>query len=301
MMKRISILLAAALPLAGCATTSFAPPGVQVKYVDEASSTLSCAESRRRRADQTITVERSVTGALRVVETYIDAYDCAARQAADGRQGFEIPAFAATTGAVVGAAFGLPADYAIAGTAANSVFNAGKAYYDPKQKALVYSHAVDALRCIRNEAMGIDNFLTFKKDSDEKDRQREAFRAGETRTAEEASVALSAQQQYFAMVTNAAGSVSGILADRLSNVGTFNPAGTAAELEKLLADIRAKEEEKKKETDKPAENPTGTPGQEGFVPMSQSKIQQLKDEKLTDLNLKTLQPKLQACIWRAKV
>ena len=301
-MRKLSLLpVAAAVLLSGCSTLSFAPPGVRVKYAGEPNGTLECREVKQRSGEQTIEVERDVAGALRVVETYLDVFDCSARAAADGRQGFEIPAFLATTGAVVGAAFGLPSDYAIAGTAVNSAFNAGKAYYDPKQKALAYAHAADALRCIRSEAMGIDNFIMFKTESDDSSNKRVALRASDANRRQDPSIEVSAHQAYFVMVTDAAGAVGGILSDRLSNVGTINPTSAAAELEKLIGEIREKEKATQDAKDKGATNPTGVHGQAGFVAMTPLAIARAHQEKLIELNLKELQPKLQACVWRAKV
>ncbi len=303
MMKRSILILMSGCALAGCATTSFSPPGVQVNYVGEPGGSPSCAQASQRQGDRAVTVERDVNGALRVVETYIDAYDCSAREAANGRQGFELPAFIATTGAAIAVAFGGGADFGIAGTAANSVFNAGKAYYDPKQKAVLYAHALDALRCIRTEAVGIDNFAMFKAASDGETMRRVAGRAAaiEARSAflDPPSVSVSGHQQYFVMVTDAVGAVSGILTDRLSDVGSFNPKGTADEIKRLIDEIRAAE----KAEEDAKKNPPPTTDAEG-VARSATEMALAREawrQTLVDLDLKALQKKLQECIWRAKV
>jgi hypothetical protein len=149
------------------------------------------------------------------------------------------------------------------------------------------------MRCIRSEAVGIENFAMFKTESD----QATATATLHKTTAP--SVKVSAHQQYFIMVTDAAGSVSGILADRLSNVGTYNPAGTTAELQKLIEEIRKREEEKKKQQEEKPEPQTGDANALHAVPFA--KRLEAWQEETVDIDLKLLQPKLQACVWRAKV
>jgi len=328
-MNRLIITLLAGCSLAGCATTSFAPPGIKVNYAHGSGSTMTCSQAADRTVDRTVNVDRDVEGALSVVEAYIDAYDCGAREAADGRQAFEVPGFLIATGAAVAAALGAGPDLAILATGAGSAMNAGKAYYDPKRKALIYSHAVDALRCIRSEAMGIDNFAMFKKESETATRDLELALAAGT-ALPDPTVRVSAHQQYFTMVTDAAGAVSGVLGDNLSNVGTFNPAGTLAEIQKLLDEIKEKEAAKKKtkeETPPPAPPPSppspplatrAANGAETFAPgaMEVYRAQRLAyqeqlafyqaqlalyEEQFIEIDLKLLRPKLQTCVWRAKV
>jgi hypothetical protein len=217
---------------------------------------MTCLEARNRTADRTVKVDRDVTGALTVVQAYIDAYTCSAREAADGRQLFEVPAFVATTGAALAGALGGGPGWGIAGTTGSSVFNAGKTYYDPKQKTAIYAHALDALRCINNEAVGIDNFVMFKTESEK------ARAARLTGASEAPTVSVTAHQQYFTMVTDAAGAVSGILMDRLSNVGSYNASSVANDIKQLMQETKAASEAKKETPD---------------------------------------QKKLQECVWRAKV
>ncbi|MEA3052325.1 MAG: hypothetical protein QOG72_1228 [Sphingomonadales bacterium] len=300
MIKTAILAAACALPLSACATTSFAPPGVRVEYKDRTDSSASCAQTADRAVDRVVKVWHDVDGALDIVDAYIVAYDCAARQAADGRQLFEVPGFLTATGAAVAAALGAGPNLAILATGAGSAFNAGKAYYDPKEKATIYSHSLDALRCVRSEAMGVDNFAMFKSESDAE--RVTAMAAPGAGPPPNPTVSVSAHQQYFVMVTNAVGSVSGILADRLSSVGSkFDPAGTQAELEKLLAEIKAKQDKKDaKDVAGPTPQMMFDPSGRPFMGLSAQAVEEHEDE-MVDIDLKLLQPKLQACVWRAKV
>jgi hypothetical protein len=287
MMRKLSILLlaASALPLSACAVTSFAPPSVPMRLADGTMLSGECLSSRTGRRSA-VTLTRNVDGALRYVDEYNNAIACSRDAAANGRQGFEVPSFIVTTGAMVAAAFGAGPDVAIAGSAGNSVLNAGKAYYDPKQKAAIYGNAVDALGCIRSEAVGMTSFAAIKDDSDA-GAGLKTFMDGSTGT-----VTVTTDMQYFAMVTDAVNRVRDILAKRLSDVGTFDPKGLATEFAANAEEIRAREEEKKAAA--PADDPTGS---KAFFSDTDTPLR----DQLIQLDLAALQPKLQQCIWRAKV
>ena len=309
-MKKLAVLAVLALPIAACSTVSFAPPGVEVLYADDDQRHDNCPFGRARNRVRAVTVSQDVAGALKVLDAYIAAYNCNSREAADGRQAFEVPAQVTTTGTITAAALGASTQVPIVGAAVNSLLMAGRGYYDPKQKSAIYTHALDALHCIQNEAVGIDNFAAFQKKSEqdavERARNKAIFSQG---GASPSTVSVPVEQQYFIMVTNAARSVGNIALTRLSNVGTFDPAGTAAELEKIIAEIDAEKEKKEKaekETEpKPATDNGAQPGAQtgpGTAAAAMSAgLAELRRQRMVELDLKLLHPELQACIWRAKV
>lgn len=138
--------------LGGCATASFAPPPVELAQARKLSNceVLRPAGSGGIDADQ--------AGAHALTDNFIYAYRCAQRDAADGRQIFQIPSFLALIVASLGPTFGASADARIAMAGYGAALDRGNAYYAPKAKAAILDHGLDALLCIKAEQVGVDYF-----------------------------------------------------------------------------------------------------------------------------------------------
>lgn len=149
-------MLAMGLPLAACQTASFAPPQVNPQLKAYVGGAGGCSARVNAVAEEQI--DRDVNGAMTLTDNYIFAYRCAEQQLADGRQYFQLPAFAAAAIGLAGPSLGLGADGTlIAGTTAG-MFNTGNGYYAPRTKAGMVSAALRALVCIKTEAAGVSYF-----------------------------------------------------------------------------------------------------------------------------------------------
>jgi hypothetical protein len=215
----------------------------------------------------------TVEGAQQLIHVFISTYRCAAHEAADGRQFFEVPSFLSLIGATAAIAFGAGEDVAVAGGIANSVFNAGKAYYVPQQKAEILDHALDALLCIQSESVGMAAFDATVPPPSGKSR----FDSGS------GSVSVKVERQYFNMVSSALFSVERVMAQRLNRAGAFDPAGVAAQIKTLDQQAAAAETQQNAKASARFRN-TG--------------IMEAQD---AILELKAIQPKLQGCVVRAKI
>ena len=159
---RVFALVAACGSLAGCATTSFAPPSVNLANEMSTRGSNSswgarCMPNERLdTAGKTIPIERTVGGTQALIDNFVLIYRCRAHSAANGRQTFEVPALLIGAGAATALAFGAPSGVAIGGGAVTAALSAGKNYYSPQMKAGIYDSALDALLCIKTEAVGID-------------------------------------------------------------------------------------------------------------------------------------------------
>lgn len=197
-----------ALALAGCATTSFAPPEVVM----------------------TAPATRNLDAAIIQVDALISAYRKASRETADSRQAFEVPAYVATLGAITASAFGAGTDVAIAAATGNTAFNAGKAYYAPKAKAQMYDSALSALYCIQQVALGVKPFAHSNAP--------DGMRALGT-------IFVGDDATFYYLVRNAGLSVERVLTSRLSNAGSLTDAeALTAELQKKIKEV---EEARKKQ------------------------------------------------------
>jgi len=280
------------LALSGCATASFAPPQVAVNYYQEGDNSALCKTGGSR--PTTVVVTRTVEGAYRLIDTFIETYRCAGHSAANGRQAFEIPAFVATTGAALATAVGGGVTYGIVGTAANSVFNAGGKYWDPKLKAGIYDHSLDALLCVKTEAVGIPAYK-FEQAAAETSAKRnlpEARGQGGT------IIEVTPDKQYFEMVSSAAFSVERILAYRLNNMASVDAGAVAAELAKAIEASRKAEEERKKKL--------GGATEHGIVESAEiddfrEDLEKSPKQTMVQLDLTVLKPKLDECVLRAKL
>ena len=147
----------AIVALSGCSTTSFAPPEVQVDRKITAGRLFSCNQLDVR-AD--VEINKDVYGSIDLINNFIRAYRCAAHEAADGRQVFEIPSMLGMLVAGVGPALGLNSDAALVASAGAAFYGRANSYYAPKEKAAVLDTALDAVLCVKAAAVGFDYFDT---------------------------------------------------------------------------------------------------------------------------------------------
>ncbi|TAD71446.1 MAG: hypothetical protein EAY70_14270 [Sphingomonadales bacterium] len=193
-------------------------------------------------------------------------------------------------------AFGAPPEVAIAGGAATAGLNAGKNYYDPKLKAAIYDNALDAVICIKIEANSLDP------------KSLAAISSLQTGGAEGRKligdgITLTADKRFFSLVQANLFSVERVLAQRLSNVGSFDPAGVIAEIKTLTEETRQRSES----SGATAQNEANSLVVDG------SKLSASDDAKAaatvsdrtkiaqTIVQLDTLQSRLQQCVVRAKI
>jgi hypothetical protein len=153
--------LVVASTLCGCSTFSFAPPGVQTDYRVSRSQTV-CGVA----ASPGDPIYKNFRGARDLIDNFTTAYRCAAHEAADGRQIFEVPSFLALVAAAIGPTFGLDSDGRIAAVAAASVYGRANSYYAPREKIPALDAALDAVLCIKSESVGVAFFDTRAGDAD---------------------------------------------------------------------------------------------------------------------------------------
>lgn len=333
-MRRILFSSTLAFMLAGCATTSFAPPIVKMDQeltFTRAQTTFNAICTPNSQDPRAQIIKRDTDGALLLVNNFILTYRCQADRAAEGRQYFEVPGYLATIGGAAAAAFGAPADVAIGTGAASAALNQGKSYYAPRDKAVVLNDALDAMLCIQNEAVGIDPY-TLKTLSAAQEvsgsgaaaPQPQPTIAGVVPTATPADggpeVYVSSQRQYFEMVRTALFAVERVVAQRLSNAGTpFDASGVMAELEKLNKEVEEKKDEvpdatvagKDAKAAAVPETATEVSARQPGLPASflaqmtrsEAKLAAVSDQQVgrTVIKLYVLQPKLDKCVLRAKV
>jgi hypothetical protein len=228
-------------------------------------------------------IRPNVEGALTLIDNYLSSYRCTMRLAADGRQGFEVPAFLSLIGSTTAIALGAGTDVAILGGAGNSVFTAGNKYSAPQDQTEILSGAVDALACIQTEAVGISAFDL--KTTAAAERTHLASEGG-------GAVEVSVERQYYNLVAAALIGVERAAAQRLARRGSFDAAGVAAEIETLVQKI---EDAKKAREEAPV-----APSTESVGFLGANKAAALHGSKLVQLKLDELQPKLQKCVVRAK-
>tara|TARA_R110002020_G_scaffold22866_3_gene76723 strand:+ start:123 stop:989 length:867 start_codon:yes stop_codon:yes gene_type:complete len=288
-MKNVLMLASAATLLGGCATTSFAPPSVNLTNVMETRGSnrsigQSCKSFEKLADNKPVPIKESVDGARSLINNFILLYRCRAHSAANGRQIFEIPSFLTAVGTITATAFGAGSNVAIAGGSAASILNGSRNYYDPKGKADIFDSSLDALICIKMEAVGIDGF-SIKKIQGEAEKNILKFETGENRF----GVDVGPETQYFDLVSSSLLSVERILAQRLSAVGVFDPAGVVAEIKQLSDDIEQ------------ASSPAAVAdAQNKAQPLALSTAEKATAAR-TLLEINALKPKLQSCVVRAKL
>ena len=219
MQKRLlaQAVLSACL-LSGCATTSFAPPVVNLsrQLKVESSNSNSCDAQIVAKGSE---IKPDVDGARALIDNFIYVYRCRAHATANGRQAFELPQLILAAGGAIAAAYGASANVAIGTGGAGAILANGRNYYDPRQKAVIYDHALDALLCVKNEAVGIAAY-----DTGSRNLTTTTGTGGDT-------VQVPAPYRYYDMVTTALFQIERILSIRLSSTGTFDAAGIVAEIE----------------------------------------------------------------------
>jgi len=300
-MRRFALAMACG-SLPGCATTSFAPPSVNLENQMSARGSNSswgarCMPNERLdTANQPIPITRTVSGTQALIDNFVFMYRCRAHSAANGRQTFEVPAILIGAGAATALAFGAPSAVAIGGGAATAALSAGKNYYSPQMKAGIFDSALDALLCIKTEAVGIDP-ISIGAISAAQEGGARALAA----PASNGNLTVSAEERYFTAVSAALLSVERVLAQRLSAVGTFDPAGVIAEIKTLAAEV----EEKKADGTLIASDQAKALVQDagGGDQSAKSAVVSTTTAKIaqTIVQLEVLQPKLQQCVVRAKI
>lgn len=330
---RISLLALFALAMSGCATTSFAPPVVNLEqelHVRRTQTFFNATCSAKPDPGDPSYFRRDTDGAMLLVNNFILTYRCQAHRAAEGRQFFEVPGFLTSAGAATAAALGAGPHVAIGAGATSAVLGQGKSYYSPKDKAVVLDDGLDALICIKNEAVGIDPF-TLQAISDVQATTGEPATAparteatvgvapGTIPATGDGEIAITWERQYFDMIQAALFSVERVVAQRLSAAGSsFDADGVIAEIKALGEKVEEAENEAGTATEAAAPvttaaapETTNASGQQTVAGVARllsfTKAQarlNLVDEKQvgkTVIKLRSLQPKLQQCVVRAKV
>lgn len=254
---RLLYLTGCAFALSGCATTSFAPP--QVDLVDRLEERHRqhefwglCTPSHVRAdltkadgPDNYVRLGEGVDDALALISNYLYTYRCARDRAADGRQLFELPGFLGTAAAGTAVALGAGPTVAIVAGASSATLDHSKQYFAPQAKAQVFNDAVQAMLCIQSEAVGVNPFvlktvsLAQKANNDQIAGQQAAMDEtlkgnGVAPQSNPAFVSVTYAKQYFELVRTALFSVEQAVAQRLSTAGSaFPSSGVLAEYEQL--------------------------------------------------------------------
>lgn len=308
--------------LTACTTASFAPPATRVGHVLSRVGADACDLSQiaDNKEGNKRKIKRNASGALKLVNNFILTYRCSARSAANGKRYFQIPSFLSAVGGATAAALGAGPNVAIAAGASAATFNGANGYFAPKEKAFILNSALDALICIKSEAVGISSFSTQANETDENDgdnKSPEKLRAARTSADDQESgdedgkVSFSSERRYFEMIGAALYSVERVTADRMSSVGSLDAAGMVKEIEDLANKVKAaKEEEDKQQVDESGNKDPNGGAADAEKALAESVAS--KDAVTTDLlkarvnfntelQLNTLQPKLQMCVLRAKL
>lgn len=325
-MKTSIFAVSAMLVLSGCTTLQFAPPNVNLTFEGSDGS----VNSRCELPSADTKLSEDVSGGLKLVDNFVHVYRCAARGAANGRQGFEVPALLTAAGAGVAAALGAGPDVAIAAGGSIALLSSSKSYYAPRDKAAIYQRGLDAVNCINNESVGVPSFDPLVAEA----------KSGNPRAGQGGggTVSVKAEQQYFRLIRGSLLSVETVMFKRLSETGTFDPAGLVAEIEAIQAKIEEAEKERETEEDSqtgadpsPASDvgdqgtnaddntpSTDDTGETSSTPnpidqssptmdsrqnsrMTQRGSKGITAEEIISLDLQVLKPKLDQCVVRAKL
>ena len=111
------------------------------------------------------------------------------------------------------------------------------------------------------------------------------------------TVTVTADAQYFMMVSAAAFSVERILAQRLSNMASVDASAVAAEIAKAIADAQASQTARNEASKGKAVEVSGEDGSPAFV----ERTAPVPAAELIHLDLAVLKPKLDQCVIRAKL
>jgi len=307
MIKQIVSISMLPILLGGCAIYNFAPPNVDVRYAVEEGGGLN-TQCRIHPNTQRV-IEPDIKGASILIENFSLAYRCAARQLADGRQHFEVPALLATLGGTTAAAFGAPASVAIGTGAGVAGLNGAKSYYAPKDKLSVLVAAVDAIHCIRNASVAVDSFGSTILTAAAPTRDTQAGGAPDARAAAAAtlrdnpagSVSITAISQYFALIQDALLAVENIVAQRLASAGAYAPDAIVNELKS----IAVKKDEQSADTPDNTQKKATIKAQAALVarsvPTGVDEASKAAAVTSVLLQIDKLKPQLDECIVRAKI
>jgi hypothetical protein len=268
--------------LSGCTSTySFAPPQVNVSKSVAQDGQNGC---NLKSSSNSISTP-SLSSARLMIDNFVLSYRCAATQLADGKRDFEIPALLAGVGGAAAAALGTGRDVAIATGTTAALFSGGKGYFSPQDKARIVSGGLDALLCIKTEAVGITALDVGRVEAATMAKMN-SFAA--LRAAPPPSVNFSADRQYYELVTSALLSVENVMLQRLASIGTYAP-------DALISEINAVA----KKLDEASDDGNKDDAMETAKTLADDMPTQ-KSIASTIIKLEELQPKLQACVIRAK-
>lgn len=307
MNSRLAIsIISMALLLPGCATTRFSTPPVNISQEVQPNGSKRC--DLKPVANSPLDPERLSTS-FKLVENYAASYSCALAETSDGRQWFQIPSHLAAVAGIGAAAFGASKDAALGTGIAAALFNSGNTYWAPQEKAGVIDSALDAILCIKLEAVGIPFIDTAAAPPGMLDGGGNG-----------STVGVSAERRYYILISGALAQIDRIAGSRLRETGKFDPAGVVAEIEALNAKIQEADEAKKagkasEQTTKPVDSTavvTPAPAPPGMnvndgngdngpatAPVGKPSIAQGSGVYLINIDL--LQPKMQRCVVRAKL
>lgn len=281
--------LALALFGSGCATYSFGPPEVNLNSPVSASKVGGCTLKLSATDTADLRV-RSVENAQKLIDNFMFAYRCDALTLADGRQDFEVPALLALVGGATAAALGTGRDVAIATGSTASLYNAGKGYYAPQQKARILNAGWAAIICIKSAANGIKP-IDLALPPPDPAKMSLLQRPGESGPAAAAriggSISIAFVNQYYEMVEAALIGTEHIMAERLSSVGSYAPDAILTELKGIA-----------EKADAAAQKRTGNAGLPKFLALGFDGSAQTVAN--AEIKLDELGPELDACVVKAK-
>lgn len=284
--------------LSGCASTSFAPPQVDVHNPMTGASLDRQCNVAFGGGD---TIGKDVNGAQALISNYLDSYRCVMRVSANGRQPWEVLSFLSLVAATTAGALGAGRNVAVLGSSANSVFTAGNGYYAPRVQAGILNDAVDALACIQAESVGIDPFEV--KAAAQAESNSFSFDGGNRGS----TIEVTAERQYFNMVYSALITTERATATRLEGRG-FDAAGIQAQVDALTQKLKDAEAAKEGADaggsnggDKKGNGGAGGNSQSFYAQVASTDLAaRMKALETVQLDLAILKPKLEKCALRAQ-
>ena len=309
MIIRLLVISTLAALATGCATASFSPPSTNIVNEMEVRggnwSFAKRCKPQERLKDGTegprIPILRDASGAITLTNNFIYEYRCASHSAGNSRQAFEIPGFIGAIGSAAALAFGAGPDVAIAGGAATATADGAKDYYAPLAKAAIYDSALDAFLCIKSTATGTQPFVIGGENVLRKVHGEREIGAGPVlASSDENDRYFSPERRFFELISAALFTVERISADRLRNAGKYDPAGIAAQIEKLNEESdEAETDENKTENDQMATALALGAEDKSDGGYATSQDIDVISTSLDRLDL--LQPKIELCVLRAKI
>ena len=300
-MKLTQIAAVAALMTlpGGCATTSFAPPNVNLNAktgFGQSGYAGNCMPTEVKNGTAVVRIEPTVDGAQSLIDNFTYVYRCSRNRAADGRQIFQVPSLLIQIGAATALAFGAPKEVAIGGGAASAALAAGNTYWTPQQKADFYNKALLAVMCIKNESLGLDP-VKLETVSMAQDQTRKAMVAA---AGGGSTVGVTASQRYFGLIQTNLFAVESVLEQRLSKAGTFDPEGVVAQIEKIKDDIAAKKQQAQASAPATATALVTARAGAGARSLTAGEAAEAASLEQTLIDIETLGPRLQQCVMVAK-